>query len=111
VNLQIDSVSDVKVVRMKESRLIYPLLGSLVAQISSLIEQGTRKLVMNLSDVAYLDSASYGCLMDIHRMLLEKGGVMKLVGLHDRVATMASMVGITQHIESFREEKDAVNSF
>lgn len=111
MNLQIDSVGDVKVVHLKEERLTYPLLGSFVAQISDLIELGVRKLVLDLSEVAHLDSASYGCLMDIHRMLLERNGTMKLVGLREGVATMANMVGITQRIEAFRCEKDALDSF
>lgn len=111
MNLQINSVGEVRVVRLKESRLIYPLLGDFVEQISGLIEMGARKLVINLSEVTYLDSASYACLVDIHRMLSEKGGTVKLVGLQGRVKTMASMVGITHHIGSFREEKEALKSF
>jgi anti-anti-sigma regulatory factor len=49
--------------------------------------------------------------MDIYRMISERGGTMKLVGLRDRVETMASMVGITNLIEAFRKEDDALNSF
>jgi hypothetical protein len=33
------------------------------------------------------------------------------VGLQDRVETMASMVGLTNLIETFREEEKALESF
>ena len=36
------------------------------------MEGGTRKLVIDLQAVTYIDSASIGCLMDIHRLLQEK---------------------------------------
>jgi len=111
MNLQIDSFGDVKVVRLNEARLIFPLLGDFSAQISALIEEGAHKLVIDLSNVGYLDSASYGCLMDIYRMMSERGGTMKLVGLQERVETMASMVGITNLIEVFRERQSALASF
>ena len=111
MQLQIESFGDVKVVRLEEPRLIFPLLGCLSAQIFELIELGVRKLVLNLSSVGYLDSASYGCLMDIYRRISDRGGTMKLVGLQDRVETMAHMVGITSLIEVFREEDNALRSF
>jgi anti-anti-sigma factor len=111
MQLQIESFGDVKVVRLDEPRLIFPLLGCLSAQIIELIELGVRKLVLNLSNVGYLDSASYGCLMDIYRTISERGGTMKLVGLQDRVETMARMIGITNLIEVFREEENALQSF
>jgi anti-anti-sigma factor len=65
MHLQVESFGDVNVVRVKKERLIYPDLRTFSAEISGLIEGGTRKLVINLSEVSYMDSASYGCLMDI----------------------------------------------
>ena len=111
MDLQVESFGDVNVVRVKKERLIYPDLRTFSAEISALIEEGTRKLVINLSEVSYMDSASYGCLMDIYRMMSEQKGTVKLVGLQDRVETMASMVGLTNLIETFREEENAFKSF
>jgi anti-anti-sigma factor len=113
VNLQIESFGEVRVVRVKEDRLIFPLLSTFSSRISELIEDGARKLVINLANVSYLDSASYGCLLDIYRMMSERGGTMKLVGLQERVGAMAmgSLVGLTRLIETFREEEKALKSF
>lgn len=41
-------------------------------------------MVVNLTDVSYLDGASLGCLMDIYRRLSEQKGTVKLVGLQER---------------------------
>ena len=69
------------------------MLSSFFSEVQQRVEGGARKLVVDLQDVGYLDSASIGCLMDIHRLLQEKGGALRLSGaaaaggdddLHDR---------------------------
>ncbi len=109
--LQVESFGEVNVVRVKKERLIYPDLRTFSAEISALIEEGTRMLVINLSEVSYMDSASYGCLMDIYRMMSAQNGTVKLVGLQERVGAMGSLVGLTRLIETFREEEKALKSF
>ncbi len=111
MHLQVESFGEVNVVRVKKERLIYPDLRTFSAEISALIEGGTRKLVINLSEVSYMDSASYGCLMDIYRMMCAQNGTVKLVGLQERVGAMGSLVGLTRLIETFREEEKALKSF
>ena len=110
MNLEIESVDDVKVVRVKEDKLVFPILSHFFNKISGLIEAGADKIIIDLSEVTYIDSASIGCLMDIYRMMSERGGTMKLVGLHERVGAMGSLVGLTNLIETFREEEKALKS-
>jgi anti-sigma B factor antagonist len=100
MNLHIESSNEKSVVRVKESRLIYPMLGEFAAKLSELIERGTRELVIDLSEVGYLDSASYGCLLDMNRMMSEQNGTIKLVGLQERVETMGRLVGLTRLMET-----------
>ena len=90
--LQVESFGEVNVVRVKKERLIYPDLRTFSAEISALIEEGTRKLVINLSEVSYMDSASYGCLMDIYRMMSEQKGTVTLVGLQERVPPLCANI-------------------
>ena len=92
-------------------RCLSPNHVSVSDEISALIEEGTRKLVINLSEVSYMDSASYGCLMDIYRMMCAQNGTVKLVGLQELVEAMGSLVGLTRLIETFREEEKALKSF
>ena len=87
------------------------MLGSFFAEVSKVIEAGARKVILNLSAVAYIDSASVGCLMDIYRTIAEKSGVIRLLGLQERVETMVSMTGLHNFMEIFRDEAAAVESF
>ena len=111
MNLEIESRGDVKVIRVKEERLVYSMLGSFFSEVSKIIESGARKVVLDLSAVAYVDSASVGCLMDIYRSMAEKSGAIKLLGLQERVETMVSMTGLHNFMEIYRDESTAVASF
>ncbi len=111
MNLEIITVNDVKVVRVKEEKLVFPILSRFFNKVSDLIEAGSKKLIIDLSEVNYIDSASIGCLMDIYRMMSERSGAVRLVGLQERVETMVSLTGLHNLVEIFREEKSALESF
>lgn len=111
LQLEVGEQGDVKVVRVKEAKLTYPVLASFFAAVRQLVEDGARKLVIDLSAVTYIDSASIGCLMDIHRLLQEKAGAVKLAGLQPRVETMLSMTGVHKIIDVRRGQAEAVDAF
>ena len=111
MNILIESHDDIKIVRIKEERLVYAMLSSFFSEVSSVIEGGTKKLVLDMTDVSYIDSASVGCLMDIYRSMAEGEGTIKLVGLQERVETMVSMTGLQNFMEIFRDESAALASF
>lgn len=64
---------------------------------------GPLSLVLDLSAVSYIDSASIGCIMDIRRLAKEKGGGLHILAPQARVETMLSMAGV--HKSSPSSEK------
>jgi len=111
MELAFEEKGDVRVVRVRETKLTYPVLASFFAGVRQVIEAGARKVVIDLSPVTYIDSASIGCLMDIHRLLQEKSGAVKLSGLQPRVETMISMTGVHKIIEVHPDEGLALAAF
>jgi len=111
MNLKIETKDDVKIVRVREERLVYAMLSSFFSDVSGVVEGGAKKLVIDLTDVNYIDSASVGCLMDIYRAMAEREGTIKLVGLQERVETMVSMTGLHNFMEICRDESQALASF
>jgi anti-sigma B factor antagonist len=111
MQLEIGEKADVRIVRVKESKLTYPNLSAFFAEVRQLVEGGTRKLLIDLSAVTYIDSASIGCLMDIYRLMQDRGGAVKLAGVQPRVETMISMTGVHKLIDLHREEAAALSAF
>jgi anti-anti-sigma factor len=111
MNLTITRSGDVTVVRVGEARLMYPLLSDFASSVTSLVNAGERKLVIDLAGVSYIDSASIGCLMDLYRQASAAGGRLKLAGVQKRVETMLSMTGAQNFLEILPDEASAIRSF
>jgi anti-anti-sigma factor len=111
MQLAFDERGGVTVVRVQEAKLTYPVLASFFSEIRQRVEGGARKVIIDLQAVGYLDSASIGCLMDVHRLLQEKGGALRLSGLQPRVETMISMTGVHKIVPLHRDEEEALAGF
>jgi anti-sigma B factor antagonist len=111
MQLAFEDKDDVTVVRVLETKLTYPVLASFFSEVRQRVEGGARKVLIDLGSVSYLDSASIGCLMDVHRLLQEKGGSLRLSGLQPRVETMISMTGVHKIVPLHREEEEALAGF
>ena len=111
MQLAFEERGGVTIVRVQEAKLTYPVLASFFAEMRRKVEGGAQKVVIDLAAVSYLDSASIGCLMDVHRLLQEKGGALRLSGLQPRVETMISMTGVHKIVPLHRAEEDALAGF
>ena len=111
MQVAVEQRGDVHVVRLKDPKLTYAVLSSFFGTVRQLVEDGARKLLLDFGSVTYIDSASIGCLMDIHRLLKEKAGAMKVSSLQPRVETMLSMTGVHKIIAVHREESEALAAF
>ena len=111
MNLTTDRQNDVAIVRVKEARMMYPLLSEFSTTVASLIGAGERRVLVDLSQVTYVDSATIGCLMDLYRQASAVGAAFKLAGVQRRVETMLTMTGAQNFIEVHQDEASALKSF
>jgi len=111
MNLTTERQQGVAVVRVREGRLMYPILSDFANTISGLIAGGEGNVLLDLSTVTYVDSATIGCLMDLYRQVHNAGGQLKLSGVQKRVETMLTMTGAQNFIEIHADEPGAVKSF
>src|SRR4029450_12015993 len=111
MNLTTERNQNVSIVRVNETRLMYPILSEFASTITSLIGNGDKKLLLDLSTVTYFDSATIGCLMDLYRQANAAGAGLKLSGVQKRVETMLSMTGAQNFLEIHPDEASAIRSF
>ena len=101
MKLTIDRVRDISVVRVAESRLMYPLLSDFSTAVVGLIGGGTKKVIVDLAPVVYIDSATIGCLMDLYRQAAAAGTSgdlrKKLKGPFRRSKIRQAEAGINRH--------------
>jgi anti-anti-sigma factor len=94
MRLGVEKDGDVTIVRVSDDRLTSPMLATFFGEVRDLVHKGARKVVLDFEAVSYVDSATIGCLMDLHRLVEARGGSVKLAGLHRRVRTLLSMTGV-----------------
>jgi anti-sigma B factor antagonist len=111
MNVKTDQSGAVSIVRVGEARLMYPILNEFVSAVSGLVAAGRREILIDLTSVTYVDSATIGCFMDLYRQVTTAGGHLKLSGVQKRVETMLTMTGAHNFIEIHADEPTAVKSF
>jgi anti-anti-sigma factor len=111
MNVTTDQSGTVSIVRVHEPRLMYPMLGDFADTVSALFVSGKRDILIDMTPVTYVDSATIGCLMDLYRQVNVSGGHLKLSSVQKRVTTMLTMTGAQNFIEIHADESAAVKSF
>lgn len=80
-------------------------------KIQSLLQQGHRKLVIDLGDVSYVDSAGLGQLVQVYATTTHLGGVLKLVRVTKRLRDLLVLTRLLTVFETFETESEAIASF
>src|SRR6202521_4590555 len=101
----------VSIVRVSETRLMYPMLADFSSTVAGLVAGGKREILIDLTPVTYVDSATIGCLMDLYRQGHNTGGHLKLSRVQKRVETMLTLTGAQNFIEIHADEPTAIKSF
>ena len=80
-------------------------------KVNSLVNQGQRKIVLNLAEVPYLDSAGLGEVVRAYTTVSRQGGSLKLLNLTKRISDLLSITKLLTVFDTFDSENDAVRSF
>lgn len=80
-------------------------------KINSVIHQGHRKLVLNLADVPYVDSAGLGQMVSTLHTVNRQGGKLTLLNLTKRIEDLLSITKLLTVFDAFENEQEALDSF
>ena len=80
-------------------------------KINQLVENGTEKIVLNLAEVPYVDSAGLGEIVRCYTTVSRKNGKLKLLHLTKRIHDLLSITKLLTVFETYDSEEDAVKSF
>jgi len=80
-------------------------------KVNSLVNQGHKKIILNLADVPYIDSAGLGEVVRTYTTVSRQGGSLKLLNLTKRITDLMSITKLLTVFETFDSENEAVRSF
>ena len=88
------------------------LIGEGITELREAIdaEEG-KSLLLNFEKVPYLDSTGLGEVVRSYTSVKNKGGVVKIVNLTNKVRDLLSVTKLITVFETFEDEEKAVASF
>jgi len=107
-NSEVDGVSvvelDGRIVLGEES-------NSLGEKLKSLIAEGKKKIVLNMADIKYIDSAGLGTLVAAHLSAKTQGASMRLCHLGNKFHEVLQVTQLLTIFDVYDTEAAAVSSF
>ena len=80
-------------------------------KIDQLISQGSAKILLDVGDVSYIDSAGLGELVSCFISVQNQGGILKLLNLEKRISGILQITKLHTVFEVYSDEAKAVASF
>jgi anti-sigma B factor antagonist len=85
--------------------------GRLTDTISNLKQQGHTQIVVDLGNVAYMDSAGLGELVHAYATTRKAGGALKLVGVTKRLQELLIITRLLTVFDTYDDVASALASF
>ena len=111
--MQIDqrAVGDVVVLDLKGRVTMGEGDELLKDKVNSLVNQGHKKIVLNLAEVPYIDSAGLGEIVRTYTTISRQGGQLKLLNLTKRIEDLLSITKLLTVFDTYDNEAEAVKSY
>jgi anti-sigma B factor antagonist len=79
--------------------------------VRKLLDQGKKKILLNLGDVSYVDSSGIGELVSSYTTTNNNGGQLKLLNLTKKIQDLLMITKLLTVFETHENEETAVASF
>ncbi len=88
-----------------------PDAGAVKERLHQLIDEGKKKVVVDLSGVSWMNSSGLGILIGGLTTMRNAGGDLKLAGTTDKVQNLLMVTKLITIFESFDTVEEAVTSY
>ena len=102
---------DVTVLDMRGAVRIGEGSVALRDSVRGLVENGKKKILLNLGGVNYIDSSGIGELIANYTTVSRQGGELKLLNLTDKIQNLLVITKLLTVFDSYDNEAEALNSF
>src|SRR5215203_5675745 len=80
-------------------------------EINKLLGEEKKKLVLDLGEVSYMDSAGVGELVSVYTSVKNRGGELKLANLTKKIKDLLAITQLLTIFDAFESPEEAIGSF
>jgi len=110
-NASIRKVGDITVVELKGKITIGAGDLQMREAIHAVLNEGSRKLVVDMSGVTTIDSSGVGELVGCYTTATHKGAKMKLMNLPTKISDVLTVTQLITVFDVYPTEAEAISSF
>ncbi len=111
VNIRERQAGDVTVLDMDGKITIGEGSVAVRSAIRRLLEDGKKKILLNLAGVGYIDSSGIGELVSSFSTINRDGGQLKLLNLTQKIQDLLAITKLLTVFDTYEDEATALNSF
>ena len=104
-------VGDITILELRGQLVLYEGEVTFRTTVDRLVHEGQRRIVVDLGNVDYIDSAGVGILVGKYLSLRRQGGDVKLLHPSPRTLRVMGIAHLLTVFETFETEDAAVGSF
>ena len=79
--------------------------------VRGLLDEGKKKILLNLGDVSYVDSSGIGELVSSYTTVGNNGGHLKLLNLTKKIQDLLMITKLLTVFQTYDNEQEAVSNF
>jgi anti-sigma B factor antagonist len=104
-------IGDVTVINLSGRITLGEGTAKLRDAVHEVLERGRRNIILNFSDVMYVDSSGLGTLVQTRGEVIAAGGLLKLMKLKEITRDLIQVTHLHMLFEVFADEDSAIRSF
>lgn len=106
-----EAIGDVYVLRLSGQLMGGPDADAVRETVYSILNQGFKKILVDLKDVSWVNSTGLGILMSSHVTATQNGAVLHLMRVSSRIDSIFMVTRLNTVFRVFLNEKDALANF
>lgn len=110
-NMTVKEIDGVSVVTFNGRIVLGQESSSLREKVKSLLGEGKKKIVLNMTDVTYIDSAGLGILVAAHVSAKTQGAALHLSNLGNKFHDVLQLTRLLTVFNVYDTEGEAIRSF
>ena len=79
--------------------------------VHDVLDSGTRKIIMDMGKVKYVDSSGIGELVSCYTTITNRGGQLRLTNIHAKILSLLQLTALVSVFEIYDSNEDAIQSF